>query len=473
MSASISSLPRSLLALALTSVLAACGGGGSSDGGSPADGDGGDGGGNVVEPSPDDGSTSDPDDGDKSKASYLEWDANSTLMSDSGLRGNDPTVAISESGNIVVAWIEDTSPNTVWGRYYDKATDTWSDARQLDKGDATPSAYYERTNPQIAFVGETAVVVWDQQGVVYSSIHDDNGWSGNPQVIDGTDLDYQAIGISVAAKGDGTGAVVAYEYREPNESPVIRASDYSFSKATWSQPVQLSTTDVTAPYGIQMVTDPEIGAVHAVWEGDRVERETNFKLMSASYEDGSWTTPELIATDTFNSVTIQADPDSDRPVVAWVSGNDAIAARFEGGAWATEDLGAKGYKQKAIESAVMSDGDMVITYQGEPTQGMENIVLQRMDAESGDWSAPVLTDNKYRVFRPSVATDGNGRLVVAYYQYNTWATEYTEEEGFLDDYQPAGLNSGRENKVVMNDAGDAALVWLDSNGGRIRVLMGR
>lgn len=462
---SIDGASKSLIALAMASVLTACGGGGSSDAAAPTT----DGGGNVEQP---DGGLVAPE--PEPEVSAIQWDANATVMRDAGLIGADPVVAISESGNIAAVWLEGTSPKTVWGRYYDKSSDSWSAATQLDKGGADPSVYYARTNPQIEFLGDTAVVVWDQDGVVYSSVYDDNGWSGNPQVIDGTGK--PEWNISITAKPDDSGVVATYEYKNDFDSKHIRATEFSLVTRTWSEPVTLSMDANSAYYGIQMVTDPETGAIYAAWEEQPLIEGEPMRLVTATFQDGTWSSSELVDSGYFESVTIQADSDSDKPFLAWVTGggSELFAARYTDGSWASNELNNYDTRKADIDSAVMADGDIIMTYTADNGSGIEAIYTHRLDVQTKTWGDRRQTDNEFKVYFPSIAADGNGRVALTYYQYNTWLTDFIEAEGWSEDYQPSGLNGGRENMVVMNEAGDAALIWRNATGGgSVYVLMGR
>lgn len=473
---------KSLLALALTSALVACGGGGSGSGnGGGGDGGelppgGGNPGGDISSPEPGDNSSPNPGgDGDTSpKVAAVEW-GKSMLMTPDGVKADDPTIAVSAEGDVAAAWVQDGYyANTVWARHYDSETGKWGEAQQIDKGGVALATYHNRSNPQITFVGEVAVVVWDQGEVVYGSIHDGNGWSSNPQVIDGRDFEYQAIGVSVAAALDGSSAVVTYELREQGAKPVVRASEFSLVTGLWSAPVTLGRVDVTPDYGIQMATDPVSGEIHVVWSGKDAEVFSLVDLITTTYKDGVWSAPEVIATTQVESMVAQPDPASDQPIVVWTRGgfNEVVYARYIDGSWQSESVGATGYKHVDITSAAMADGDILVSYEYLGSGNMKQVASQRLDVQTGEWSAPLVHD-KFQTRRPSLAADGNGRAVLAYDQYNTWAVDYTEADGWSSRYQPMGLNSGRDNKVVMNNAGAAAIIYKSSGNASVGVQLGR
>lgn len=485
MQSSLSGMSKKLLVLALASVLVGCGGGGGSGGGDDAGGSGGSGG--LPADSTPDASVGDSTDSPSENpetpdtVAAVQWDTQATAMRDVGTNGGDPTIAISASGNVAVAWIEKEYPYSVWARFYDKSSDTWGQATQIDKGGVDADTYYDRTNPQVTFVGETAIVVWDQEGVVYSSIHDDSGWSGNPQVIGGQDMTIQAIGVSIAPLQDGSGALAMYELRDNSvfdSVPSMRSAEFSLATGTWSAPVDVGQVGSTVSYGVQMVTDPESGHIHAAWEAPKAGGTGANALVTASYKDGAWGSVELIDYQYINSATIQPDPSGDRPILVWAGQgvNDGItAARYsDADGWVLAAIGNYGTGTTDIESVTLADGDIVIAYGATTSNGIDHIVRQRMEIDDGVWSDAVPTDNSYMVDEPSLAADAQGRVVLAYRNINTWVTDYTEANGWSADFQPLRYNSGAENKVVMNAAGEAALIWSNTNNGRgVYVLFGQ
>lgn len=464
---------KSLTALTLAFLLTACGGGSGSDSStqSPAVSSNED---SAEQPSPNN-ESEDPTNNSPEKIISVSWDDSATLMSDSGLSAEDPAVAISESGNVAAIWVEITNPTSLWGRFYDKTTGEWSNPTQLDKGDAGVRAYgILRSNPKVVFAGEVAVAVWEQEGAVYSSVHDENGWSGNPQVVDGTDSTYRAFDVNIAALKDGEGAVVSYEYKDGSEQPVLRSSLFSTTTRVWETPVEVSSEIVQLSNGIQMVTAPMSGAVHIAWRKDSSVEIDSYDLMTASFWNGGWSTPEVVASGNIDSATIQADPHGDRPFIAWTTDEDreVFFARYEVGEWSVSEFPDVNSQTKTIDSTVMADEDILIAYKVGTNWG--NIITQRLDVETGTWEKKDITGNEYSVGFPSVAADGNGRAVVAYLHYHTWARNYTEADGWGRTYQPDGLNSGEQQKVVMNQAGDAALIWkTDSGDKNIHVLLGK
>lgn len=465
MTFSVLGASKSLLALAMMTTLAACGGGGGSGDGVAAPGDNTDGG--TTTPPP---ITGNPDDGD-TEVSAVSWDAKSTMVSNTGNLEKDPMIEISESGDLIASWI-DTDSDTIWARAYDKSEGSWGNAKQLHSQAETIFNYTFGSNQSIEYIGDTAMIVWAQDGIAYSSIHDENGWAGNPQVIGGASDAMTANGVKLTPKKDGSGFVATFEAYTGTDN-LIYAAEYSLATNTWGETTLLGVNAVRFYDGAPLTTDPETGAVYAVWQQEVGD---GYALYTSTLTDGTWSDSELITSGYFESFTVEADPASDRPMVAWATAANGTVdvARYAEGSWSALRLDAAGNRKSHISSAVMADGDILLTYQGEPTPDMEQIFTQRLDVETGEWGNKTATDNQFRVFRPSVAADGNGRAVVAYYNYNTWVTDYTEENGWSTDYQPNGLNSGRENTVVMNEAGDTALIWRDSNSsGGIHVLMGR
>lgn len=478
MTKSLAVISKGFLALTLTSALAACGGGGSDDGGettSPPP---------NKNPNPD---TSTPVPGDNvgsgsesddmpAVGETVAWKPASKLMGINGIAGDDGAVAVSESGDVAVAWIEKGQTNTVWARYYDKDSETWEQARQIGNGSSEAMTYISRSNPQVTFVGDVAVVAWDQGYTVYASTHDDNGWSGNAHPIEGADSDYQGFGVSLVPTPDDKGVLLTYELREEGKDSIVRSSEFSSVTGQWASPVTVGILGATPDYGIRMVVDEKSGSIHAVWPGAKDPDTKQSPITTASYAGGSWSDPEEVAASYPWSMVAHADPDGERPIIIWTRGRngEVLYARFVKGAWSVGEVSSQGVRHKDITSTILAGGDVLIGYQRVAAGGgMKEIVTQQFDMSTGTWSDPVMHEN-FAVSRPSLAADGHGRAVLTYYQYNTWAANYTEQDGWSPVFQPNGLNSGRDNVVAMNSAGDTAIVYRNTNGEHgIRVLLGR
>lgn len=480
MSTTTSGVSKSLLAMAMVATLSACGGGDSGDSSPGYDFDTNPDNNNIIggpgsSPGDDGGSGDD-------RALAISWDSEATVMQTMEVRGYDPAIAVSDAGNVLAVWIDDSSPRTLWGRYYDKASSTWSLPTQLDMGGESPLAYIDQSNAEIAFLDDSAIVVWEQGDLIYSTIYDENGWMTTPQVIDsGVSEDPSIVfpnpvrNISVSAMADGSGAIAVYEYQEADGSTHIRSSAFSDVTSLWSSPETLSTNAEYMSHRIPLITDSETGDVHAAWVEAPAVDGGEYRLMAATNSAGSWGKPELVDTGYFDSITAQPDPDSDRPVLVWVTGgsSNVYAARYQTG-WVTTDITGGGDDTSDIESTVTANGDIVIAYVEMQSNQMETVYTHRLDMATGTWGERRRIPNQQNIRNPSIAADGKGRVALAYYWYHTWFTDYTEENGWSKDYKVYGYNGGREPSVVMNEAGDAAMIWRNSNGnGRIYVLLGR
>lgn len=500
-----SGVSKSLLALTLALALSACGGEGGDGGSGEETPDNnndstGDNGSVVVSPS-DSGGSPGPALGDgevgsailehinEPKEALVKWAPGSTLMNDRTEVVEAAEVAVSPAGNVIAVWVQDTgsNPGSLWGRYFNRSSGTWGRPTELSNGRADVSGHVWDPNPKVVFIGEIAIVAWDQMNTIYSATHDKNGWSGNPQHVfgQGTFTTEEASFVSLTAKEDGSGVVAVYGTRngfyEPGvtvERPVsLRSSEFSLVTRNWSVSEVLGThIDQAGTYSYQVVTDPKTGTIHAAW------RSEDYEVTSASFKNGTWTTPHVHEDKTFSPFTIQPDPLSDHPIVIYAVSRGVKAERNVKGVWETTTVSSLRSPDQ-IRSTILSGGDVMITYHYIPelltNPKIKGVVTQRLQAEVNLWKAPVEHERESTGIKFSVlAADNNGRAVLAYnYQYSDVGKlanfSESEDDGWQPVYQPADMKAAIKNRVSMNEAGDAAMAWVDPETENAYVLLGR
>lgn len=245
-----------------------------------------------------------------------------------------PRVAVSQNGNIIVAWKQyysgDASKATIDTAYYDAASQQWTPARSLQSGTTNT----EFPVPAIDARGN-AMVLWSQAGatpdvlVAHAARYDAAAktWSGNTMVGANGEISY-ALLLGFDPAGDAIGVW-------KNDSRFgggLSAARYSAASNSWSKPEALNTGDAGPK---QIAIDPAGNALLA-WSEYNVARGT-FTIESRRYQaaTGTWSALPGLATFVSSNMPLAVDP-AGNVTTAWVSyANSAYtmyAMRFN--AWA-------------------------------------------------------------------------------------------------------------------------------------------
>lgn len=265
------------------------------------------------------------------------WSSPVTISNASGPSSQygRPRVAVSQNGNIIVAWKQyysgDASKATIDTAYYDAASRQWTPARSLQSGTTNT----DFPAPAIDARGN-AMVLWSQAGaapdvlVAHAARYDAaaKAWGGNTMVgaNDGETSYALLLGF------DPAGNAIGIWKKDSRFGGGLSAARYSAASNSWGKPEALNTGDAGPK---QIAIDPAGNALLA-WSDYNVARGT-FTIESRRYQaaTGTWSALPGLATFVSSNMPLAVDP-AGNVTTAWVSyANSAYtmyAMRFN--AWA-------------------------------------------------------------------------------------------------------------------------------------------
>ena len=392
-----------------------------------------------------------------------------------------PQVVVDSLGNAIAVWDQDDGSRlNIWANRYVVGTG-WGAAELIETNDEGGAS---RPKVAVDSVGD-AVAVWVQSDNTHSDIWANRyvvgvGW-GTAELIE-TDNSDDAWEPQIAVDSAGN-AFVVWDY---HSSSHIWSNRYVVGSG-WGIAERLETDDESGAVRPQVAVDSAGNAI-AVWVQYGA---TGLKVWANRYVVGvGWGTAELIETD--NS-SYAMDARAIWPQLAVDSAGNAIAVwhQYDGICWniwanhyvvgvgwgtaeliETDNSGDARKPQIAVESAgnatavwTQSDGD-----EGVP---IYRIWANRYVVGSGWGSAELIETDVIDTGKPQVAVDPAGNAVAVWFaydgtRYSIWANWYVMDSGWgtaeLIDTDNAG-DAGKP-QVVVDSAGNAVAVWVQSDGTR-------
>ncbi len=216
----------------------------------------------------------------------------------------------------------------------------------------------------------------------------------------------------------------------------------------------------------------------------------NLQIYKAELKGGSWSMP----TDLTDHLSV-AGTDAENPQVALNAAGDAVVvwqqkdgdshsqiykAELKSGSWSTpadlnDHLSIAGTNASNPQVALNAAGDAVVVWvQANPG----NLQIYKAERRGGSWSVPAdLTDalsvSGTTAFYPKVALNADGDAVVVWEQHDgsDWHVYKAELHGGnwrapadLTDYLSVAGTGADNPQVALNAAGDAVVVWRQSDG---------
>ncbi|WP_287416355.1 hypothetical protein [Oceanithermus sp.] len=393
-----------------------------------------------------------------------------------------PKVALNDAGEAVVVWDVFYSSASPGIYKAERQNGSWTGSSPLGSG-----AYVVERTLRLALnnAGE-AVVVWYQSDgsgnlQIYEAERRNGSWAG-PSSFSLADPPTPGTGIPQyldVAINDSGDAVVVW-----GQDLQIFGAERQGADGGWTAPASLNPpgTDGFDP----KVALNNAGDAVVVWT--HVDG-TSWQIYKAERQgaDGSWSDPSPLsdanATATYAKVALN---DAGDAVVIWVqydgSNKQIYAAERQGGAWTppvrlslagTDALtdGSRYYSQVALNDA----GDAVVVW----TQNDgSNYQIYKAERQGGAWTTPRdLADHLSLAGTdaqlPRVALNDAGDAVVVWqqrdgsngqiYKAERRGGAWTTPRDLADHLSLAGTEA-QQPQVALNDAGDAVVVWYQSDG---------
>ena len=277
---------------------------------------------------------------------------------------------------------------------------------------------------------------------------------------------------------DGNGNAIVVWQKNIGTRWHIWANRYSASTQSWSSAIQLETNNSGSGVSPKIVMDGNGNAI-TVW----AQSDGTFGSVWAnrySVSTNTWSGAFLLELDNNGSAGpsgIAMDGNGNAIVVwtgfdgirnnIWVNWYSASAQTWSG----SIPLEIGDNNAVATGVAMNGDGDAIVAWhQSDGT--VNNIWANRYSVSTKTWSGKFLLENNAGTAEfPETAIDGNGNMIVVWYQsdgirYSIWANRYSASThtwggAFLLENSN---NNALPPQIAMNRNGDAIVGWKQSNG---------
>lgn len=413
---------------------------------------------------------------DNNNASLSSWGSTQYLSNTSKASFN-PDISIDNDGNAIAVWVEDSTPDVLRAAYLPANSNTWLASEGIDSGVGTiPNNYYynlvrySRVNPQVSINNNVAFAAWVQNNgthnVIYANRHDANGWGTAMELTTGNSRNVRVV---VDASGIATVIWIQTNLINGISQTDLMSAIYSPQTATWT-----TTTAFTQAYSNNTATDPQINATMdghptILWLNSQSE------LLYSIFENGSWQTPEVITSGTFDSFKMVTTQDDQQPAII-LSKNDIAGVasiyftrRGTDGSWSElQPLEEYDFPAYAADMVSAPNGKLVTSWSQNDGQGnsvyYQEAYVREYDPVNG-WHTAVRLDDLGGTL-PKLAADNHGHIFCVWDNTNTWVSEQingtwsTPTKAFGGTYF-VGYNNGSEQKIATNSNGRTIAIWTE------------
>ncbi len=422
-----------------------------------------------------------------------ELDENITMPT--GSRAIDVQVVINDSGDTVIVWRQYGSVSEFHIAKSEYSNGVWT--HPSTEADFISVSGEDAANPQVAMDNSGNVIIsWLQHRSnlwqVFMSERRSGTWTHPSSLTDHISVAGKAVGKQYMAMDNLGNAIITWE--QSNSSNVLQAfkSEYRFngSQFVWDHPDDLND-NITPDGSSASIADLDmdnLGNAIIVW---RQSDGADMQLFLSEYRSGVWSHPTDSANDYFTisgSLASSAKvsmSDNGNAVLAWQQRDGSnqyqvFKSEYKSGSWIhpsslSDAISLSGYNSFLTSADMNSSGGALIAwYMDTASDGL----IMVADNFSGNWQYPssssehISADERIAI-APSVAMNDSGEVVVAWSQfdgshYQIFKSEFREgswihPSTIADSISFAGENTARPN-VSINNSGETIIVWGQSNG---------
>jgi len=365
----------------------------------------------------------------KSEYTNGVWTHPSSLSDNISPDGQDaysPEVAMDETGNAIIAWIQYDGAN--WQTFKsERRNGIWKHPSNLSEK-ICPSGQNVSTS-KVAMNEESAIIVWNQsdskQLQIFKSEYRLGAWK-HPEGLD----DNISIGGTYAqspqvAMDDNNNAMIVWEQIDGSHYQIYKSE---YREGAWTHPVQLS--DNISPNG-QNASKSQVkmdnnGNTIIVWH------QTDgsvFKIFKSEYRSGIWTHPSSLA----DAIVSNAfDPqvaldDNGNALIAWIQ-NDGVKdqvflSEYRSGVWKYpdflfENISPDGSNTMHSKAAMDGHGNAIVVWAQDEVSTLQ---IFKSEYREGVWYHPAnLMDNISPAgpdaMYPQIAMSKNGNAMIVWQQ---------------------------------------------------------
>lgn len=400
-----------------------------------------------------------------------------------------PHIALNNTGDAIITWSQND------GDGYEqifkaerRSGGPWEFPENLDDYISIIDNFYpsydpeDADNPQVAIDdnGRT-IITWEQE----MQSHDDNliytflcrmeyksgdGW-GSPRLIGG-----DWIGGSQVALGNNGNGIIGWEYHHIATHNVLFTE--SRAGGSWTH---FNRIMGSGPYGARVAVNDKGNGILA-WSDYNEEAQSSQVYYIEYRNNGDWTDPSginLSETSAGNpKVAMSNGSNGDGDGIITLLQPDGDLSRIyyieyrDGGDWTAltpiSPSGTDAYNQHA---AVNDNGNAIIVWEQDDGTAPHRISLSEY-RNGGGWSTPApISPDGADARNPGLLMNNNDDAMITWCQYDDtgngqrYLTKYRNGYGWSTpvSISPSGVHTC-STQVVMNDNGDAIIIWLQSDG---------
>ncbi|MBI2906269.1 MAG: S8 family serine peptidase [Chloroflexi bacterium] len=328
---------------------------------------------------------------------------NVTNLSQNSGESSYPAVATDVSGNVHVAWLDNTSGNLeIFYRRWSGSA--WSPTENLSQNSGRSEDPAVATDAS----GNVHVAWWDKTSgnyeILYRRWSAGGGWSATENLSQNSgESSYPAV----AAVGAGNVHVVWYDNTSGNTEILYRR----WNGSAWSTTENLSQNSGRSEDPV-VAADPR-GNIHVVWDDNT---SGNWEISYRRWNGTAWSPVENLSQNgspsAYPAVALDA---SGNMHVAWQDAYEILYRRWNGSAWSsTENLSQNSGESSYPAVAVDASGNVFVVWY-DKTPGNTEILHRRWSRSESGWSTTVnLSQNAGRSEDPAVAADQRGNIHVVW-----------------------------------------------------------
>jgi mRNA-degrading endonuclease HigB of HigAB toxin-antitoxin module len=419
------------------------------------------------------------------------WTHPSSLSDNISPDGQDaefPQVAMDNSGNAIIVWMQlDGSNWQIFKSEYRNGT--WT--HPADLTDKINPDVQHADIPQVAMDNNgNAIIVWEQyNGSVYQIFKSEyrNGtWTHPEDVADNISPDEEYAYNPQVAMDDNGNAIIVWMQSDGSNDQIFKSE---YKNSTWTHPENLSdniSPDGQAAYDPQVAMDNNGNAI-IVW---KQSDGSNRQIFKSEYRNSTWTHPENlsdnISSDGGRAEHPQVAMDNDgNAIIVWFQEVEAVyqvfMSQYLNNTWThpsdlNDNISPDGQEAQSYQVAMDDNGNAIIVWS--QSNGTDSQIF-KSEYRDSTWTHPSgLNDNispdGQGAELAQVAMDNGGNAIIVWMQldgsnWQIFKSEYrdsvwTHPTGLNDNISPDGQDTLEYPKVAMDNNGNAIIVWTQSDG---------
>jgi len=438
--------------------------------------------------------------GQRYRLGTLHWKYPTSLtdnISPDGQNANSPKVAMDNKGNAIITWSQSDGSHTQTFKS-EYRNGIWTNPSSLSDNISLDGQDIYGTRVAMDNNGNAIIAWYQSDGAntqVFKSEYRGGAWTNPINLIDNISPNGQNVyDVGVAMDNNGNAIITWRQY----DGSYYRIFKSEYRGGVWTNPVLL--TDNISPGGTTAY-DPQVamddnGNAIITW---RQSDGANYQIFMSEYRNGVWTNPtsltDNISPDGQSAFGPQVAMDNNgNAIITWYQSNGTnehiYKSEYRGGVWhhptdLTDSISQDVWSANASFPQVAMDdnGNAIITWQQD--DNVPKTQIFKSEYRGGVWHNPLnpsdnISPNGQNASSPQVAMDNNGNAIITWYQsdgsYNQiFKSEYRggvwyNPSNLTDNISPDGQNAYNP-QVVMDNNGNAIIVWYQSDGSKAQIFM--